>query len=60
MIDCNHHIHSPTFLDLAAEGLPDGLNTVLFDNMEVSYKANDGGIRVKNKIDFWAHFTRGS
>lgn len=38
MIDCNHHVHNPAYLDLAAEGLPEGLDTVLFDNMEVSYK----------------------
>lgn len=27
MIDCNHHVHNPAYLDLVAEGLPEGLDT---------------------------------
>lgn len=38
MIDCNHHVHNPAYLDLAAEVLPEDLDTVLFNHLEISYK----------------------
>lgn len=38
MIDCNRHVHNPVYLDLAAEVLPDGLDTAHFSHVEVSYK----------------------
>lgn len=38
MIDCNCHVHNPAYLNFAAEALPDGLDTVLFDHTEISYK----------------------
>lgn len=38
MIDCNRHVHNPVYLDFAAEVLPEGLDSVLFDHMELSYK----------------------
>lgn len=38
MIDCNHHVHNPAYLDLAMEILPEGLDTAHFDNVEVGYK----------------------
>lgn len=38
MIDGNNHVHNPAYLDLAAEVLPEGLDTTLFDNLEVSYR----------------------
>lgn len=38
MIDCNRHVHNPAYLDFAAEALPEGLDTVLFDHLEITYK----------------------
>ena len=38
MIDCNHHVHNPAYLDLANEVLPEELDAGLFDNVEISYK----------------------
>jgi acyl-ACP thioesterase len=38
MIDCNNHVHNPAYLDFAAEVLPEGLDIVQFDNLEVSYR----------------------
>ncbi len=38
MIDCNHHVHNPAYLDLALEILPEGVDTKHFDNVEISYK----------------------
>lgn len=38
MIDCNHHVHNPAYLDLAIEVLPEGLDTRHFSNVEISYK----------------------
>lgn len=38
MIDCNHHVHNPAYLDLAIEVLPEGLDTKHFSNVEISYK----------------------
>lgn len=38
MIDCNHHVHNPAYMDFAAEVLPEGLDTSLFDHLEISYK----------------------
>ena len=38
MIDCNHHVHNTAYLDLAAEVLPEGIDTVPFRQVEVRYK----------------------
>lgn len=38
MIDCNCHVHNPAYLDFAAEALPPELDTVLFNNLEITYK----------------------
>jgi len=38
MIDCNHHVHNPAYLDIAVEILPEGVDTKHFDNIEISYK----------------------
>jgi len=38
MIDCNHHVHNPVYLDLVNEVLPEGLDENCFNNIEVSYK----------------------
>lgn len=38
MIDCNYHVHNTAYLDLAAEILPEGVDTKHFNHVEVSYK----------------------
>ncbi|MBP5153821.1 MAG: hypothetical protein ILP12_02280 [Lachnospiraceae bacterium] len=38
MIDCNHHVHNPSYLDLAAEVLPEGLDRRHFSRVEISYR----------------------
>lgn len=38
MIDCNNHVHNPAYMDLVNEALPEGMNEINFNNIEVSYK----------------------
>jgi len=38
MIDCNNHVHNPSYMDLANEVLPEGMDDIYFNNIEVSYK----------------------
>lgn len=38
MIDCNNHVHNTSYLDLANEALPEGMDEIHFNNIEVSYK----------------------
>jgi len=38
MIDCNNHVHNPSYLDLVNEVLPEGMNEICFNKIEVSYK----------------------
>lgn len=63
MIDCNKHVHNPSYMDLVNEVLPEGMDNIYFNNIEVSYKkeiklheevlleyAADGG---KNYVFMW-------
>lgn len=38
MIDCNNHVHNPSYMDLVNEALPEGMDSILFNNVEASYK----------------------
>lgn len=38
MIDCNNHVHNPSYMDLVIEVLPEGMDDIYFNNIEVSYK----------------------
>ena len=38
MIDCNKHVHNPSYMDLVNEVLPEGMDEICFNNIEVSYK----------------------
>jgi len=38
MIDRNHHVHNPSYMDLVNEVLPEGVNENNFNNIEVNYK----------------------
>lgn len=38
MIDCNNHVHNPAYMDLVNEVLPEGMNEINFNNIEVCYK----------------------
>ncbi|NLU53252.1 MAG: hypothetical protein GXX10_10375 [Clostridiaceae bacterium] len=38
MIDCNNHVHNPSYMDLVNEVLPEGMDDISFNNIEVSYK----------------------
>lgn len=38
MIDCNKHVHNPSYMDLVNEVLPEGMDDICFNNIEVSYK----------------------
>ncbi|MGE5614743.1 MAG: acyl-[acyl-carrier-protein] thioesterase [Bacillota bacterium] len=63
MIDCNNHVHNPSYMDLVNEVLPEGTDNIFYNNIEVSYKkeiklheevlleyAADG---VKNYVFMW-------
>ena len=38
MIDCNNHVHNSSYLDLACEALPEGIDEQDFTDVEISYK----------------------
>ena len=38
MIDCNQHVHNSSYLDLASEALPEGVDEQDFGNVEINYK----------------------
>jgi len=38
MIDMNGHVHNSSYLDIAEEVLPDGVDSVLFDDIEICYR----------------------
>jgi len=38
MIDCYNHVHNPAYLDLVNEVLPEGMDEINFNNIEISYK----------------------
>ena len=38
MIDLNGHVHNASYLDLAEEVLPEGVDNILFDDIEVCYR----------------------
>lgn len=38
LIDCNNHVHNPSYMDLVNEVLPEGMNDIYFNNIEVNYK----------------------
>ena len=38
MIDCNDHVHNSTYLDLANEALPEGVDEQDFHNVEINFK----------------------
>ena len=38
MIDCNNHVHNPAYMDLVNEVLPEGMDEIDFNNIEIYYK----------------------
>lgn len=38
MIDCNNHVHNPSYMDLVNEVLPEGMDENNFNHIEISYK----------------------
>jgi medium-chain acyl-[acyl-carrier-protein] hydrolase len=38
MIDCNNHVHNTSYMDLANEVLPEGMDEIYFNNIEIIYK----------------------
>ncbi|SCW42596.1 Acyl-ACP thioesterase [Ruminococcaceae bacterium YRB3002] len=38
MIDMNGHVHNAAYMDLAEEAMPDGVDKILFDDVEVCYR----------------------
>ena len=38
MIDMNGHVHNASYLDIAQEVLPEGVDNILFDDIEVCYR----------------------
>ena len=38
MIDMNGHVHNASYIDIAQEVMPEGLDQVLFDDIEVCYR----------------------
>lgn len=38
MIDYNNHVHNSSYMDLVNEVLPEGMDEVLFNNLEICYK----------------------
>lgn len=42
MIDCNNHVHNPSYMDLVNEVLPEGMDEIHFNSIEISYKKEIG------------------
>lgn len=63
VIDCNNHVHNSAYMDLVNEVLPEGMNEINFNNIEINYRkeiklhedvllqyATDG---IKNYVFIW-------
>ncbi len=71
MIDCNNHVHNTSYMDLAREALPEGLDSASFNDIEIAYRkeiapgatvsleySSDGGrhlIMIKDAADGTLH-----
>ncbi|NMA67353.1 MAG: hypothetical protein GX957_14155 [Clostridiaceae bacterium] len=38
MIDCNNHVHNPSYMDLVNEVLPEGIDETYFNDIEINFK----------------------